>query len=77
MRMGTLNSTLPTATVTTGRLARVVRVGRTSLTVEVEVYKERFGEGNGRVLATQGVLTYVAVNEKGEPVPVEAHAGTD
>jgi len=46
-------------------------------TVEVEVYKERFGEGNGRVLATQGVLTYVAVNEKGEPVPVEAHAGTD
>ena len=58
-------------------VARVVREGRTSLTVEVEVYKERFGEGNGRVLATQGVLTYVAVNEKGEPVPVEAHAGTD
>ena len=26
-------------------VARVVRVGRTSLTVEVEVYKERFGEG--------------------------------
>ena len=49
----------------------------TADTVEVEVYKERFGEGNQRVLATQGVLTYVAVNEKGEPVPVEAHAGTD
>ena len=57
--------------------ARVGRVGRTARTGEVEVYKERFGEGNGRVLATQGVLTYVAVNEKGEPVPVEAHAGTD
>ncbi|SDE79967.1 acyl-CoA hydrolase [Thermus arciformis] len=58
-------------------VARVVRVGRTSLTVEVEVYKERFGEENGRVLATKGTLTYVAVNEKGEPVPVEAHAGAD
>jgi len=57
-------------------VAKVVRVGRTSLTVEVEVYKERFGE-NGRVLATRGVLTYVAVNERGEPVPVEDHAGAD
>ena len=64
----------PVVTVAVGR---VVRVGRPSLSVAVEVYKERFGEGNGRVLATQGVLTYVAVNEKGEPVPVEAHAGTD
>ncbi|RTH28269.1 hotdog domain-containing protein, partial [Thermus scotoductus] len=51
--------------------ARVVRVGRTSLTVEVEVYKERFGEEDGRMLATTGVLTYVAVNEKGQPVPVD------
>ncbi len=58
-------------------VARVVRVGRTSLTVEVEVYKERFGEENGRVLATKGTLTYVAVNERGEPVPVEEHAGAD
>jgi acyl-CoA hydrolase len=57
-------------------VAKVVRVGRTSLTVEVEVYKERFGE-NGRVLATRGTLTYVAVNERGEPVPVEDHAGAD
>ena len=57
-------------------VAKVVRVGRTSLTVEVEVYKERFGE-NGRVLATRGILTYVAVNQRGEPVPVEDHAGAD
>lgn len=64
-------------------VARVVRVGRTSLTVEVEVYKERFGQENGRVLATRGELTYVAVDAKGQPVPVDAanglseDAGTD
>ncbi|KGQ21627.2 acyl-CoA thioesterase [Thermus filiformis] len=51
-------------------VARVVRVGRTSLTVEVEVYKERFG-GEERLLATHGQLTYVAVDEKGQPVPVD------
>ncbi len=55
-------------------VARVVRVGRTSLTVEVEVYKERFGEDEGPVLATHGELTYVAVDREGRPVPVD-HAG--
>jgi acyl-CoA hydrolase len=53
-------------------VARVERVGRTSITVLVEVYKERFVDGaETRVLATQGRLTYVAVNEAGKPVPVD------
>jgi len=51
--------------------ARVERVGRTSITVRVEVYKERFGGGE-RILATHGELVYVAVDEEGRPVPVDS-----
>lgn len=49
--------------------AKVVRVGRTSLTVEVEVYRENLLES--KVLATKGNLTYVAVDEQGRPTPVD------
>jgi len=52
-------------------VARVERVGRTSLTVQVEVYKERFVGSGDRTLATHGELVYVAVNEEGRPVPVD------
>ncbi|RDI96198.1 acyl-CoA thioesterase [Meiothermus sp. QL-1] len=50
-------------------VAHVVRVGRTSLTVEVEVYRENLREP--KVLATKGNLTYVAVDDQGRPVPVD------
>lgn len=50
-------------------VAKVVRVGRTSLTVEVEVYRENLRES--KVLATKGNLTYVAVDEQGKPTPVD------
>jgi acyl-CoA hydrolase len=50
-------------------VARVVRVGRTSLTVEVEVYRENLRES--KVLATKGNLIYVAVDEQGRPTPVD------
>ncbi len=52
-------------------VARVERVGRTSLTVRVEVYKERFKGSEDRTLATHGELVYVAVDEAGRPVPVD------
>ncbi len=52
-------------------VARVQRVGRTSLTVGVEVYKERFAGSEDRTLATAGELVYVAVDEEGRPTPVE------
>ncbi len=52
-------------------VARVTRVGRTSITVAVDVYKERFGGGERtRTLATTGELVYVAVDENGRPTPV-------
>ena len=50
-------------------IARVVRVGRTSITVEVEVYRENLKEP--KMLATRGNLTYVAVDEQGKPTPVD------
>jgi acyl-CoA hydrolase len=50
-------------------VAKVVRVGRTSLTVEVEVYRENLREA--KVLATRGNLTYVAVDGEGRPVAVD------
>jgi len=52
-------------------VARVERVGRTSIRVRVEVYKEPVGSGE-RILATHGELVYVAVNEEGRPVPVDS-----
>ncbi len=53
-------------------VARVERVGRTSLTVEVQVFKERFGGGpETRELATHGQLVYVAIDEEGRPTQVD------
>ena len=43
--------------------AEVVRVGRTSITVDVEVYAERHPESPVAVKVTEARLTYVAVDE--------------
>ena len=52
-------------------VSRVVRVGRTSITVTVEVYRETFGGGEAtRQLATHGELVYVAIDNNGKPTPV-------
>jgi len=45
----------------------ITRVGNTSLTVEVEVYAERFAEQGRYVKVTEARLTYVAIDEKGRP----------
>jgi acyl-CoA thioesterase YciA len=51
--------------------AEVVRVGRTSLTVHVEVYAER-SRGVEEVLkVTEATLTYVAVGADRKPRPVD------
>jgi acyl-CoA thioesterase YciA len=50
--------------------AEVVRVGRTSITVNVEVYAER-GRAEARVVkVTEATLTYVAIDANGRPRPV-------
>lgn len=49
--------------------ARVVRVGRTSLRVEVDTWVERYARSAVEKV-TEGVFTYVAVDDAGRPRPV-------
>ena len=48
----------------------VVRIGRTSITVNVEVYAERQPEEPKVVKVTEATLTYVAIDRDGRPRPV-------
>jgi acyl-CoA thioesterase YciA len=47
--------------------AEVVRVGRTSITVNVEVYAQRRPEREESVKVTEAILTYVAVDNNRQP----------
>ena len=47
--------------------AEVIRVGRTSITVNVEVYAQRKPEREEVVKVTEATLTYVAVGENRQP----------
>jgi acyl-CoA thioesterase YciA len=51
---------------------RVVRVGTTSVTVDVDVHSERLGtQGNRQTVSvTQAQVIYVAVDTDGRPIPV-------
>lgn len=51
--------------------ARVERVGRTSVTVRVEVYAERNPADVQIVKVTEASLTYVAIDRQGQPRPIE------
>jgi acyl-CoA thioesterase YciA len=46
---------------------RVVKVGRTSITVDVEVFAQRRPLGDECVKVTEATLTYVAVDEERRP----------
>src|SRR5215468_11030619 len=53
--------------------ARVLRVGRTSITVDVEVFAQRGRLGHGEaVKVTEAQLTYVAVDSQRQPREVPA-----
>ncbi len=47
--------------------SRLTRIGRTSITVKVEVYAERFSAQGKYVKVTEASLTYVAIDENGKP----------
>ncbi|MBI3773127.1 MAG: acyl-CoA thioesterase [Gammaproteobacteria bacterium] len=49
--------------------AEVVRIGNTSLTIEVEVFAER-NRIEAPIKVTQATLTFVAVDENRQPRPV-------
>ncbi len=48
----------------------VKRVGTTSVTVEVEVFAERFRAQGQFVKVTEATLTYVAIDDEGRPRPI-------
>jgi acyl-CoA thioesterase YciA len=52
--------------------AEVVKVGRTSITVDVEVYSQRRPEKELCVKVTEATLTYVAVDDQRRPRVVSA-----
>ena len=56
--------------------ADVVRIGRTSITVSVEVYAQHRGASDA-VEVTEAVLTYVAVDANRRPRVVSAQQGAD
>jgi len=51
--------------------AEVARIGNTSVTVQVEVYAERFHSQKKYVKVTEASLTYVAIDNAGRPRKIE------
>lgn len=49
--------------------AWVEKIGRTSMTIPVEVWVQRYMDGREERV-TRGVFTYVAVDGAGKPIPV-------
>jgi acyl-CoA thioesterase YciA len=47
--------------------SHVTRVGNTSITVQVEVFAERFSAQGQYVKVTEASLTYVAIDQEGRP----------
>jgi acyl-CoA thioesterase YciA len=47
--------------------AAVTRLGNTSITVQVEVYAERFRSQGRYIKVTEASLTYVALDDAGRP----------
>lgn len=50
--------------------AKMERIGRTSMTVHVGVYAERFANQGTYIKVTEARMTYVAIDDSGRPRPV-------
>lgn len=50
--------------------SHINRVGNTSVTVQVEVFAERFSDQGRYVKVTEATLTYVAIDANGRPRPL-------
>jgi acyl-CoA thioesterase YciA len=50
--------------------ATVQRIGRTSITIQVEVYAERYDAQGIYMKVTEASLTYVAIDDHGRPRPI-------
>ena len=47
--------------------SKVVRIGRTSITVKVEVFAERYRSQGTYIKVTEASVTYVAIDHNGKP----------
>ena len=47
--------------------SEVTRIGRTSVTVKVEVFAERFRSQGRYIKVTEASVTYVAIDDQGRP----------
>jgi uncharacterized protein (TIGR00369 family) len=54
-------------------VARVTRIGRTSVTVGVDMFAEEVATGERR-LATSGSFVFVAVDDEGHSTPIEGRS---
>ncbi|MFZ4286150.1 acyl-CoA thioesterase [Variovorax sp. HJSM1_2] len=52
--------------------AKITRVGRTSISVKVEVFAERIRSQGCHIKVTEASLTYVAIDDNGQPRVVDA-----
>jgi acyl-CoA thioesterase YciA len=50
--------------------SEVTHVGRTSITVKVEVFAERFRSQGQYIKVTEASVTYVAIDDMGKPRPI-------
>ncbi|MCB9061686.1 MAG: acyl-CoA thioesterase [Halobacteriovoraceae bacterium] len=48
----------------------IIKTGRTSITVKIEAWAAR-EIAKERVLVTEGIFTYVCVNEERKPIPIK------
>jgi acyl-CoA thioesterase YciA len=54
--------------------SRIVRIGNTSITVRVEVFAERIRQQGSYLKVTQANITYVAIDDNGQPKTIERKA---
>jgi acyl-CoA thioesterase YciA len=52
----------------------ITRVGRTSITVKIEVFAENFRNQGRYIKVTEALLTYVAIDDEGRPRPLPPQA---
>jgi acyl-CoA thioesterase YciA len=53
---------------------RIVRVGNTSVTIQIRVEAERFSDCKDKVEVTSAEVVYVAIDKSGRPIPVKPMA---
>ncbi len=51
--------------------AEIVKVGRTSMRIRIEVWSQGIQYGTERKKVTEGIFTYVAIDKNGSPIPVD------